>query len=108
MSKVATGRNSRFLKVRTPVSRRQILISAFAIWIAFFAVWIAATAMGWVNPILVPSPVDVFGTTVRLFTDQGFGADVLISIARVLAAFALASLVAVPLGVAAGIWRWVG
>ncbi len=102
MSKVATGRNSRFLKVRTPVSRRQILISAFAIWIAFFAVWIAATAMGWVNPILVPSPVDVFGTTVRLFTDQGFGADVLISIARVLAAFALASLVAVPLGVAMG------
>jgi len=98
----APTRKARLLQVRVPVSRRQGLISALGIWALFFGVWILASTLGWVNPILVPPPEQVFGTIVRLFTEQGFGVDVLISIGRVLIAFALACLVAVPIGVAMG------
>lgn len=94
-------RKPRFLQVRVPVSRRQSMISALAIWALFFGIWILATRAGWVNPLLVPAPGDVLGTTFKLFMN-GFGTDVLISIGRVVAAFAMASAVAVPLGVAMG------
>lgn len=102
MTTASKGRRPRLLQVRVPVSGRQRLISALGIWALFFGVWILASGLGWVNPILVPPPGQVCATIVRLFAEQGFGADVLISIGRVLIAFALACLVAVPLGVAMG------
>ena len=98
----AARRRAPLLQVRVPVSRRQMLISAVGIWVVFFGVWMLAAHMGWVNPLLVPAPGKVFTTTIRLFIDNGFGIDVLISVGRVLGSFALASAVAVPLGVAMG------
>lgn len=68
----------------------------------FFGVWTLAARLGWVNALLVPAPEQVFRTIFTLFSEQEFASDVLISIARVLAAFALACLVAVPLGLAMG------
>ncbi len=85
-----------------PVSQRQRIVSAVGIWVAFFGVWVLATRMGWVNAILVPPPGQVFQTIYTLFAEQGFVSDVLISVLRVLVAFAMACLVAVPLGVAMG------
>lgn len=102
MSNARARRKPRLLQVRVPVSRRQALISAFGIWIVFFGIWVLASELGWVNPLLVPPPGQVLTTILRLFTEQGFGSDVLISILRVVAAFALACAVAVPLGVAMG------
>ncbi|WP_233675382.1 ABC transporter permease [Rhodobacter flavimaris] len=102
MSNAPAGRKPRLMQVRVPVSRRQGLISAFGIWFLFFGVWILASSLGWVNPILVPPPGQVFATIIRLFAEQDFGSDVMISIFRVLIAFALACAVAVPLGVAMG------
>ncbi len=91
-----------FFRLRKPVSRRQSLISGFAIWLVFFAVWIIASAAGLVNELLVPAPQQVFGTTYELFAERGFSSDVLISISRVLIAFAMATAVALPLGVLMG------
>lgn len=102
MSNARARRKPRLLQVRVPVSRKQSLISAFGIWIVFFGIWVLASELGWVNPLLVPPPGQVLTTILRLFTEQGFGSDVLISILRVVAAFALACAVAVPLGVAMG------
>lgn len=97
-----TARKARLLEIRTPITRRQSLLSAVGIWIVFFGVWIVATEAGWVNALLVPPPGQVFHTTYTLFAEQGFASDVLISVARVLFAFLLACVVAVPLGVAMG------
>lgn len=102
MSDVVPGRRPRLIQIRVPVSRRQALISGIAVWAGFFGIWILSSELGWVNPILVPPPDEVLATIVRLFTVDGFGSDVLISIMRVLIAFALATLVAVPIGVAMG------
>lgn len=95
-------RRKRLLEVRGAVSRKQAITSAIGVWLVFFGVWIVATQMGWVNALLVPPPGQVFRTIYVLFAEQGFASDVLISIGRVLAAFVLACLLAVPMGVAMG------
>ena len=102
MAKTSVSRKTGLLRVRVPVSQRQGLISAIGIWVVFFGVWVLATRMGWVNAILVPPPEQVFQTIYTLFAEQGFASDVLISVLRVLVAFAMACVVAVPLGVAMG------
>lgn len=91
-----------FFRLRKPVSRRQSILSALAIWMVFFGVWIFASATGMVNELLVPAPQQVFATTIDLFFNRGFGSDVMISIARVIGAFGMAIAVAVPLGVMMG------
>ena len=93
---------SRIFALRKPVGRGQRLASALGIWALFFGVWVLASAAGWVNPLLVPAPQQVFATAWDLFFARDFGSDVLISIGRVLAAFAMACAVAVPLGVLMG------
>ncbi|WP_343080053.1 ABC transporter permease [Ostreiculturibacter nitratireducens] len=96
------SRSKPFLRLRKPVGRRQSISSAIAIWVLFFGVWVFASASGMVNELLVPAPQQVFATTIDLFFGRGFASDVLISIGRVLAAFAMAVAVAVPLGVMMG------
>lgn len=91
-----------FLRVRVPVSPRQAVVSSIGIWVAFFGLWVLATELGWVNPLLIPPPGQVVQAMYTLFAEQGFAGDVLISVARVLAAFAMACAVAVPLGLAMG------
>ncbi len=55
-----------------------------------------------VNELLVPAPQQVFATTYELFFERGFASDVFISITRVVTAFGMAIVVAVPLGVMMG------
>ncbi|WP_093360087.1 ABC transporter permease [Tropicimonas isoalkanivorans] len=88
--------------LRTPVGRPQRVTSAVAVWALFFGVWMLASASGLVNELLVPAPQQVFATTWDLFAHRGFGSDVLISIGRVVVAFAMACAVAIPLGVMMG------
>ncbi|MDX1781267.1 MAG: ABC transporter permease [Thalassovita sp.] len=95
---------NRFFELRKPVSRRQRFVSALGIWAVFFGVWILASATGMVNELLVPAPQKVFATVADLFWARGFASDVLISITRVVGAFAMACAVAVPLGVMMGVF----
>mgnify|MGYP000091373198 FL=1 len=96
------SRSKPFLKLRQPAGKQQRLVSALGIWVFFFGVWVIAASTGMVNELLVPAPQKVFATTYDLFAARGFASDVLISISRVLGAFAMASAVAVPLGVMMG------
>jgi len=98
----ASSSKTPFFQLRKPVSRRQSLISALGIWVVFFGVWVFASSTGMVNELLVPAPQQVFATTFELFFGRGFASDVLISISRVIGAFAMAAAVAVPLGVLMG------
>ena len=78
------------------------MISALGIWAVFFGVWVFVTATGMVNELLVPAPQQVFASTYELFFERGFASDVLVSITRVISAFAMAAAVAIPLGVLMG------
>lgn len=102
MANTTTTRKTGLLRVRVPVSQRQAVVSSFGIWAVFFGVWVLANRLGWVNEILVPPPEQVFQTIYTLFAEKGFASDVLISVLRVLVAFGIACVVAVPLGLAMG------
>lgn len=78
---------------------RDPLISAAAVGL-FLSAWYAATAWGLVSTLFLPSPVAVAQTIARMVVSGELWRAVLASSARVFAGFAIAALIAVPLGVA--------
>ncbi len=69
---------------------------------SFIALWTAASTLGWANPRLLPSPLQVVAALWELIADQGFLHDVLISVYRIVLSFLLAVAVAYPLGLLIG------
>jgi taurine transport system permease protein len=74
-----------------------------------FGLWLLVTEMGWVKPLFVPSPRAVFNAFITASTEGFAGATLLehtwVSFLRVFGAFALATVVGVPLGLAMGMSR---
>jgi taurine transport system permease protein len=72
----------------------------------FFFVWWLVTAMGWVKPLFVPSPLTIVEKFVSVwqtgYTGTPFLEHVAISTARVFGAFLLACAIGLPLGLAMG------
>ena len=72
-------------------------------------VWAAATwgpvETRFISPTLLPSPAEVFGSFVGLLTERALVQSIAATMRRVLIGFALAIVVGVPLGIAAGSWR---
>ncbi|HEV3176748.1 MAG TPA: ABC transporter permease [Stellaceae bacterium] len=71
---------------------------------AFLALWSAATEYGWVSTIFLPSPRAVATEAGKLIGTGELWEAVLASSRRVFLGFALAAVVAVPLGVVMGVW----
>ncbi|WP_395005578.1 ABC transporter permease subunit [Cypionkella sp.] len=73
---------------------------------AFFFIWWLVTAMGWVKPLFVPSPMAVFGKFISIWNDGFTGTPFLdhlgVSTLRVFGAFLLACIIGLPLGLAMG------
>jgi taurine transport system permease protein len=80
-------------------------LSMISIAVLLF-VWWGVTALGWVKPLFVPSPVAVVQKFIDIlrdgFTNTSLLDHVLISTWRVFTAFILAAVVGVPLGLAMG------
>jgi taurine transport system permease protein len=72
--------------------------------VAVLALWTVATGRGWIAPLFLPSPFAVLAEAHTAFASGDLFLDVLMSTKRVLAGFALAALVGVPLGVVMGVW----
>ena len=73
------------------------------------SLWVVATSAGWVSPLFLPSPVQVWNGAVDLF-ETGYngttlGYDVGISLVRVLAGFGTGAAVGILIGIAMGSWR---
>lgn len=73
---------------------------------AVLAVWLTATAFGWVDPKLVPSPRSVWEAFISI-THDGYKNHTLLqhlgaSLGRLMAAFFGAAILAAPLGLASG------
>lgn len=89
----------RFLQV-LPASTRTLLGIAGAC--AFLLAWQGLAVSGVWPRALFPAPTDVARALVDLFAHHHFGADVLASLARVGISFALATAIALPLGLMMG------
>lgn len=85
--------------------RHVLLTLNLAAVAAVLALWWAATRFGWVAPIFLPAPGDVLHAARLTLASGDLLTDVVVSARRVFLGFALAAIVAVPLGIVMGVWR---
>lgn len=77
--------------------------------LVLFGLWLLITEMGWVKPLFLPSPLAVWAEFVAAMTEGVSNSTLtqhtLASISRVLGAFVLALVTAVPIGILMGVNR---
>lgn len=71
----------------------------------FFAVWALATLGGFVSKTFLADPITMVRSGWVLLTEMGFAVDIGMTVWRVLGGFLIASVLALPLGVAMGAWK---
>jgi NitT/TauT family transport system permease protein len=67
-----------------------------------FVVWFALTRMGFVDPVFLPGPIQVFRSFLSLLSLSFFQQELLPSLIRIGGAFLLSVVVAFPLGIVSG------
>jgi NitT/TauT family transport system permease protein len=98
-------RRALWFEYQKPIPLVWSVVLGTAVWVIFFGVWELSAARGWVNTLFMPPPHQVLATLYTMITERGFLWDIGISIYRIIASFALACIVAIPLGVLMGSFR---
>ena len=93
------------MKPLTPVAPGVRLALGIAFFVVFVVVWSIATFGGFVSKTFLADPVSMLGSGWTLLSRQGFGWDIGWTVWRVFGGFAIAALVALPLGVAMGAYK---
>ena len=70
----------------------------------FFGAWQLAVTTEWVTEFFLPGPAKVFKQMALMVADGSLFVHIGVSLARVAAGFALAVVIALPLGMAIGLW----
>ncbi len=93
---------ARGLSPLEPVSPRTRWILGLSFFVVFIAVWSFFTLGGYVSPTFLASPITMAQEGWMLFTKYNFIYDIGMTVWRVMGGFVLATIVAVPLGIAMG------
>ncbi len=93
------------MKPLEPVAVQTRLVLGIGFFILFFAVWAFFTLGGYVSPTFLASPVTMVKEAWLLFTEFNFLHDIGMTVWRVFGGFILASVIAVPLGIAMGAYK---
>ncbi len=101
----AAPRRRRAMAPLEPVSARARWLLGAGFFVLFVAVWALFTLGGFVSPTFLASPVTMVHEAVLLFTQYGFINDIGMTVWRVFGGFVIATVVAVPLGIAMGTWK---
>jgi NitT/TauT family transport system permease protein len=88
-----------------PVSPRAKLALGVGFFALFFAAWAVATFGGVIPAMFLKDPVATLRTGYDLFAEFGFVKDVGVTVWRVVGGFALAAILAVPLGILMGAFK---
>jgi NitT/TauT family transport system permease protein len=90
-----------------PMTRRLVGLGAVGVVVAVW--WFATSGVGsesrLISPVILPSPAEVLKSFPSLWTERALMQSIAATLKRVLLGFALAALVGVPVGIAAGSWR---
>ncbi len=99
----APRHKERFFELLSPPSARRTAVLGVVGAVIFFAAWEVGH---YVTPEsgqrFLPAVEQVVGRLIFLFTEKGFAKDVAVSCMRIFGSFFIASLIAVPLGIAMG------
>jgi len=93
------------MKPLEPISPRLRMALGIIFFILFFALWAGVTLTGYVSPTFLASPVQMLQDGWWLLTERGFLTDMGMTAWRVFGGFAMATVVAVPLGIAMGAYK---
>ena len=88
-----------------PVKPGTRLALGISFFILFFAVWAIFTLGGYVSKTFLADPITMVRSGYDLLANQGFAKDIGMTVWRVLGGFALAALLAIPLGVMMGAYK---
>ena len=88
-----------------PVSPSVRVVLGVAFFVVFVAAWAAATLGGWVSSTFLADPLTMLRDGYVLLTRFGFATDIGMTVWRVLGGFAVAAVVAVPLGILMGAFK---
>ncbi len=84
-------------KRRQEALTNRLLAAGFGVFVLLF--WYAATALGWVHPLIIPSPVATFEATLRVMSADYYWANVWVTLQEILWGFAIGLASGVILGV---------
>jgi NitT/TauT family transport system permease protein len=101
----STRRRTGGFRIGGEVSGAIYLATSIAVFAALLATWWVATASGIVKPIFLPSPGAVWRKMADLAVNGTLWQDAGVSIYRMLTGFAIASAMAIPIGVMIGCFR---
>ena len=93
------------IRPRDPVPPEARIGLGLAPFVLFVSAWAAATLGGFVSKTFLADPLTMLEDGWTLLTRFGFAHDIGMTVWRVVGGFALAALVAVPLGVAMGAYK---
>ena len=89
----------------TPVAPGARVALGVSFFVLFVAVWAAATFGGFVSKTFLADPLTMVKSGWTLFAEMGFAKDVGMTMWRVFGGFAIAAVIALPLGVAMGAYK---
>ncbi|MED4205560.1 ABC transporter permease [Neobacillus mesonae] len=104
-SKNRTKSGKKWLQPQASIPHRLYVGISIASVVLLLAVWSLLTFTGMVDPLFLPTPVDIVHSGITLFTDYGFINDIGITIYRVLAGFLIAVVIGLPLGILMGTFK---
>ena len=88
-----------------PVSQGTRTVLGLGFFVLFFAFWAAITFGGLVSKTFLADPLTMVRSGYDLLVNQGFIKDIGMTVWRVLGGFAIATLLAIPLGVLMGAYK---
>jgi NitT/TauT family transport system permease protein len=88
-----------------PVSPGARVALGVSFFVLFFVVWAIFTLGGYVSKTFLADPITMVRSGYDLLANQGFAKDIGMTVWRVLGGFAIAALLAVPLGVMMGAYK---
>jgi NitT/TauT family transport system permease protein len=94
------------LRLGGEVKTWQFVITAAAVFALLLVAWIVVTALELVNPLFLPGPTDVASRLFELGEDGTLWGDASVSIYRIMVGFVIATVMAVPLGIVMGTYRF--
>ncbi|MEG0051189.1 MAG: ABC transporter permease, partial [Terrisporobacter sp.] len=77
-------------------------IKGYYVFILILIIWQVVCNLGIYNEFILPPPVKVFTTFVKMIKDNSIYENVYISLKRIIIGFSISSMVAIPLGVIFG------
>ncbi|WP_338080713.1 ABC transporter permease [Cohnella luojiensis] len=102
----AKARKRHTMQIFEDIPKRSFGITATISFLVMIGIWSILSYGQLVNPIFLPTPDKVFTTMIKLLGTSDYWNHIGISIFRVSAGFMLACLVAIPIGLFAGTYRF--